>query len=181
MFEIGTAVSSIVGPNRDGLLPARLCTCTVSSPTDIRTVQLIGPADHAPIVGEKILIIPVEDSWELGIQIDNLVTALALAVGERVFAAFTASGVASVLARIALDPITGGGCVKIGSGTGTAVEFARLKIAFDQLKADHDSHVHPAGKLLDSTGAACTGSTTVPAAGSTADMTAAQSPSVFIP
>lgn len=80
----------------------------------------------------------------------------------------------------------GGKSVQINDGSGTAIEFARLKTAFDQLKADHDAlvvkynaHIHP-GVVTgeDVTLVIVPPHVELP---STADMTAAESSTVKIP
>ena len=171
-MEIGTVMpGSFVGPNRDGLIPVRMCIVMVSGPTDLHTVQLIGPLDHSPAVGSKILIIPVEDSWELGIEIEEVAAMLATAIGEKVFAAYTAPGVPSPTARIRLNPITGQVILAEGLA-GTAVEFTRLKAAFDAFIIEYNSHVHATAGV---------GTPSAPSVPSTANIDAAQSPLVGVP
>jgi hypothetical protein len=72
--------------------------------------------------------------------------------------------------------------VQINNGTGTAVEFARLKTAFDLLKADfnifvgtYNSHTH-----TDPV-AGVTGPPVPTGSGSTADMSGSESPTVKVP
>ena len=79
---------------------------------------------------------------------------------------------------------SGAGNVVLNDGTGTAVEFARLQTAFNQLKADFDAlvtkyntHVHP-GVTAGGASTAVTLNIGVP---SIADMTPAESATVVIP
>jgi len=66
-------------------------------------------------------------------------------------------------------------------GTDFGVKFDELKTAFDQLKSDHDSHIHLAGAILDGDGAACTGATAAVAVGSTANINPAKVTKVRLP
>lgn len=63
------------------------------------------------------------------------------------------------------------GNVVVNNGVGTALEFARMKAAFDTFINDFDLHTHPAPG----------GATSPPATPATADMTAAESPTVKVP
>jgi hypothetical protein len=81
-----------------------------------------------------------------------------------------------------IEPL--GNCV-INNGLETAVAFSRMKIAFDQLKADFNSfvtvkyntHVHPGV----TSGGASTSPTLSTGTASTADMSGAESPTVLLP
>ena len=66
-------------------------------------------------------------------------------------------------------------------GTDYGVKFNLLKVAFDQLKADHDSHKHLAGAIVDGNGIACTGATAAIVVGSTANINPAKVDKVRLP
>ena len=131
-MEVGTVISSIVSVNRDGETPVRLVTCTVSGPTDVRTIQLLAPfGDANPIPGSKLLILPAESAWEFGIMAEDVLASAAVLVGDKVLAANTVAGITAYIAARAAT-----GFIELNGTTDTAVAFTQMKAAFDTLKGE---------------------------------------------
>lgn len=177
-MEVGTVISTTVGPNRDGTSTVRLATCSVLDLTDVRTVQLLGPDDYNPSPGAKLLVIPIESSWEVGIPLEPMVAAVAgTLVGERVI---TSDVLAAKKAFIAWRNT---GILEVNGTTDFAVAYTDLKIAFDQLKSDFDTFVTVKYNLHNHP-TAPPGVVSVPSVtgtSSTADMSAAKVATVKLP
>jgi hypothetical protein len=132
-MEIGTVIASTVQPNRDGSASVRMVTCSVSGPTDVRSVQLLAPfGDHSPIPGAKLFIVPAESAWEFGIAAEDVVALAALGIGDKLLAANNAAGVTT--AQIAMRGATG--MIELNGTSDTATAFAQMKIAFDTLRTE---------------------------------------------
>ena len=178
-MEIGIVMApSYLSVNRDGLTPVRLAQCMVSVPTDLRVIQLIGNTDDSPVVGSKILILPVESAWECGMTLESILPSLLTLIGDKVIAASTAVGVPSPLSQISLRAIPNatGGQIELGGVTDWAVAFTRMQTAFDLLRTQFNSHTH---SYLPGPLAAANTATPLPLA--TADMTAARVTTVQVP
>ena len=178
-MEVGTTMApSIVSVNRDGLTPVRLVQCMVSGPTDLRTVQLAAAADVNPVVGTKLLIMEIEPAWEVGFQLEDILAAVTTLIGDKVFAAMTAPGVASPLSQIALRAVPNplGGQIELGGAADYVVAFNDMKIAFDLLKAQFNVHTH---SYIP--GALAAVNTAPPLPQATADMTPAMVVNVTVP
>lgn len=186
-MEIGIVMApSYLSVNRDGLTPVRLAQCMVSVPTDLRVIQLIGNTDDSPVVGSKILILPVESAWECGMTLESILPSLLTLIGDKVIAASTAVGVPSPLSQISLRAIPNatGGQIELGGITDWVVAFTDMKIAFDSLKATvqanytaYTAHKHTGV----TTGPGSSGTTDTPGTAPTADMTAAKVTTVQVP
>jgi hypothetical protein len=171
-MEIGTVIASTVSVNRDGETPVRLVTCTVSGPTDIRTIQLITPfGDANPIVGSRLLILPAESAWEFGIMVEDVLASAAVLIGDKVLAANTPAGITAYVAARAAT-----GFVELNGTSDTAVAFTQMKAAFDTLRTEltalvtaFNTHKHTGVTA----GAVSSGPTDTPGVPPVADMTAA--------
>jgi hypothetical protein len=176
-MDIGDVVGREIsqkGDSDDDTLQAHI---EVNDSDDVRTSSMFGLAgvDTSPRDGARAAIESTGKSWQVVIACDDGSTSVVDA-GDIEIYALDSAGVRQGKVRCKSD-----GQVIVNGGAGTAVEFSRLKTAFDQLKSDFDAHVHPAGAILDSTGGACTGSTAAVVVGTTADMAPAESPTVNIP
>lgn len=189
-MDVGTVTACMIGVNRDGLTPCRLAMCMVSDPTDIRTVQLIGPVDHWPVVGAKLLILEIEDAWEVGIVLDEIMAAVTTLIGDRVTAACSAVGVAAPFSQISQRAVPNalGGQIELGGLADWVVAFTDLKTAFDQLKADlnshiqkYNTHIHIGTATVDAGPVGTIAATTATSTPTTADMTAAKVTTVMVP
>lgn len=186
-IQIGTVISTEVGTNRSGKVQSRLVKVELTDPEDIQTVQLYTRwgEDYNPPAGAKIAVLFAGEAWAIGFGIDDEILPAA-AVGEKWIYALDPTG----LTAIALLKLLTTGIIEINGNTDSAVAYLRLKVAFDQLKADHDlamsyitAHSHN-----DSLGAPTTSpllpNPPWPAPGllpSTADMTPAEVPTVKVP
>jgi hypothetical protein len=139
-MEIGTVISCLLGPNRDGTSIVRLAQCMVSGPTDIRTIQIIGNADHYPVPGAKVQIDQIEQNWEVGTILEDIAPAATTLIGDKVIAADLPGGVPAPLSQVSLRAAAGGS-IELGGATDYVTAFIDMKIAFDQLKADFNALV----------------------------------------
>lgn len=173
---IGVKKNSEVKKNRDGSHDVRMLVCEMADADDVQSVEIMaqGGVDFHPPADSRMLIIEVGPAFKIAIACDD---GLDPSVDEGEYRIYGIAGGAIVSDVHCKND----GTVAVNLGGGTAVEFKRLKTAFDQLKADFDNHVHPAGLLLDSTAAPCTGTTAAILVGSTADIDPAESATVLIP
>jgi hypothetical protein len=182
-MEIGiTMAPSYILTNRDGLTPVRLVQCMVADLTDRRTIQLVGNIDDAPVVGSKILILPVESAWECGITLESILPDVLTMIGDKTIGASIAIGVVDPLAKLRFQAATHEAV--FGDGTGYATEFLDMKIAFEALKTQIAAMCTVFGTHTHSGVTTGTGSTGTPSAAMvapTADMTAAQCLFVRLP
>lgn len=182
MAEIGTVITSTIGPNRDQTTNVRLVRCTMSSEDDVQTIQLAGCVDQSPLEGTQILVFDVGLAWKIGFVLKEGVIPSA-ANGEKYLAAIVASAIVSSV-KCKAD-----GTTVVNDGEDSAVAYSRLKTAFDQLKSDHDNlvslhnaHIHITTATI---GASPTpgaiSPTTSTGTPSTADMSSSESGTVKIP
>lgn len=140
-IQTGTVTGREVKKNRDGENPVLLLQVVLSSDTDVQTVELMqGAGDQvSPENGSKVLVISNGPAYKIAIAVDDM-TAIALEVGERAIAAVIDGGVKSSV-HCKAD-----GNLVFNNGADYAVQFAALKVGFDQLKKDLNGHFHgPAG------------------------------------
>ena len=180
-LETGEVGNTSVKANRDGDNDVRMMACEVSSPGDVQSVQLvsIGGMDFHPLPGARVMVAQVGNAWKMAIVLEDGVTPTA-AAGEKFIYSQDSGGAISALVKLRNT-----GDVEINGDADWAVAYTDLKMAFDQLKSDHDTHVHlagpPLGAVLDSVGGPCTGPTAPPTAGPSADMSPAKVSTVKLP
>ena len=166
-MDIGTVISTTVGPNRDGTSTVRLATCTVDDPTDVRTVQIVGPDDYSPSPGAKLLVMAIEPSWEVGLPLEPMVAAVAgTLVGERVITSDVLGVQKSYVA------FRNTGVLEVNGTADFAVAFTDLKTAFDAFIIEYNAHVHAT---------AAVGTPSAPTVPSTASIDAAKVLTVKLP
>lgn len=145
-IDIGEIVSVALASNRESDQRRFIAEVQISGGGDTRTVELwpVSGLDSLPPVGSRILVIPVSNSYLIGIAADDGVEP-SVASGERRLYATDSGGAiaAEVLA-------TAGGEIVINAGEDWAVQYSALKSAFDTLKQDLNnlvqwctSHMHP--------------------------------------
>jgi len=165
--------------NRDGSGNVLLIQAEVSDPDDLQSVELVTGSgeDYNPPNGSKLVVIELGNAYKVAVACDDGIEPAA-AIGERRLYSISGGAVAAVIW------LKADGTVELNGGGGTAVEYSRLKTAFDQLKSDFDTlvgvfnaHVHPGVTA----GVASTGSTATPGSTSSADMSPAESDTVTLP
>lgn len=176
---IGIVKSTSIGKNRDGKTKVLLIQAEIGDADDIQTIEL-GSAmgeDFHPTPGTKILINEAGKAYKVAVAGDDGIEPSTNA-GERKIYSIAGGGIAAVIYLMA------DGTAQINGGEGMAVEFGRMKEAFDQLKSDFDNHTHsyspgPSPPALTTVPTASPSGT--PPAPSTADMSDAKSETVKIP
>jgi hypothetical protein len=173
---IGIVKGREIKKNRDGDQNVLVLQLEIADPDDLQSVELITQMgeDYNPPNGSRVVVFDIGDAFKVGIACADAIVPSAAVGVRRIYS--IASGAISALTEWLTD-----GKIKHNSGNGTAVEFARLKTEFNQLQSDFDTHIHGAGLLLDSTSGACTGTTAIPTATSTADIDNAESDTVLLP
>ena len=146
---------------------------------DVQTVELVmdGGCGYRPPLGSKVFVSEISGSWKIVLGVDDGILQ-DLAEGEKeIYAVSDGSKTSRVHCKA--DGVT-----QVNGGGGATVEFGRLKIAFDQMKADHDvlvnlfnAHVHP-GVLA---GTVSTSATPTQGSPTTADIDPSKSETVEVP
>jgi len=173
---IGVVTGREIKRNRDGARNVMLLQVEIADADDIQAAELIPASgeDYNPPNGARVFLVEAGAAYKIAVACDDGVVPDTAEGEKRIYA--ISGGAATAMLRLLPD-----GTARLNEGAGTAVEFSRLKTAFDQLKADFDAHVHPAGLLLDSVAGPCTGTTAAILVGSTADIDNAESPTVELP
>jgi hypothetical protein len=178
---IGVITNTEIRKNRDGLGNRIMLQVELNDGDDIQTVELMTVAgeDFHPPKGTKVFVTEVGAAYKIAIAGDDGIEP-STAEGEKKIYSLSSGAIAAIIHWME------DGQLVLNNGAGTAVEFARLKTAFDQLKSDFDKHTHAVNKLLptaflDSLGFPCAGVTDPPVAPTTADIDPAESPTVNLP
>lgn len=193
-----------VAKNRDGENQVRILEVEIDDGDDVQTCEFViaGGIDYHPPIGAKVFLTGEGNAWKIVIGVDDEVVPT-VGVGEyktysvdtsdppviKGFVHLKSDGEIEIDAaggaNVTIEP---GGDVVLNSGSGTAVEFARLKTAFDQLKSDHDSlvssyntHKHVTTATVDSGPLGLIAATTSTGSPTTADIDPAESNTIRIP
>jgi hypothetical protein len=182
---IGEIKSSEVRKNKDGETDVLMLTTELADPDDLQSIQLVTQSgeDYHPKEGSKIIIVTIGESFKVAIACDDGIVPT-VDEGERRMYSIDSGGSVAAVIYLKSD-----GTVEINNGGGTAVEFSRLKTAFDQLKSDFDdlvskynAHIHATTAVTGGGGPvgviAPTTSTDSP---TTADIDPAESNTVTLP
>ena len=176
-MKIGTVTGSEIRKNRDGQQNVVVLQVTMNDTDDVQSVELMPTPgkDYRPRPGAKVFIMDSGAAYKIAITGRDEIEPSA-AVGEQKVYSLDAGGLVAAIIHWMEN-----GQLVLNAGAGTAVEFARLKTEFNQLKSDFDTHIHAAGMILDSLAGACSGNTAMIASGSTANIDNAESPTVNVP
>jgi phage gp45-like len=186
MLEFGTITGREISQNNDASKKTTLLQVTVSEDEDVQTVELqsIAGEDFQPPDGSRVFFDEVSDTFAVALVVDDGVEPAAdLEQGERELYS-SDEGARKATIRLKKD-----GQIVVNGGGGTAIEFARMKEAFDQLKSDFDNlvtaynaHIHVTTATVGATPTpGVIAPTTSTGAPSTADMTEAESGTVEVP
>lgn len=158
--------------NRDGDHDVLMITAEIGDTDDVQSVELACAMgeDFNPPVGTKLILQEVGAAYKVAVAGDDGISPTTSAGERKIYS--IASGAISAVAYFKSD-----GTLQLNNGSGTAVEFARLKSAFDQLVSDFNAHTHNYSIPLH---VSSTGPTAAPTA-TTADMTNAESKTVKLP
>lgn len=179
MLETGTITGREIARNKDAERVTLLLQVTVSGPDDVQTCELQSFAgeDYQPPDGARVFVADVSSTYRVVVAVDDGIDPdPTIEQGERELYS-SAAGERKARVRLLKD-----GTIRVNEGNGTAVEFARMKQAFDDLVSQVNSfitgtfntHTHAvAGKTANAT--------LPPAAAITADMSGAESGTVVIP
>lgn len=161
-MEIGTVVGRRV--ETDGRLKLKL---ELSAVEDVRFVEMAhGGEDSPPIDGDYMLVVTVFGSYQTAYPLgDNVPTGMG--PGERHLYSRDLSGTIKAFVKLLSS-----GTLVLNGDVDNAVRYSALETAFNQLKYDHDNHVH---WLSEET---TTGNTTT---GSSADISPAKVDTVTLP
>lgn len=173
---IGVVKGSEIRRNRDGARNVLVLQVQCGDVDDVQSVEMMCAMgdDFHPPVGTRVEMTAIGSAYKIAVAGDDGIVPTTTAGERKIYS--IAGGVPAAIAYMKSD-----GTFEINNGTGTAVEFGRLKKEFNQLKSDFDTHIHAAGMILDSVSGACSGNTAMIASASTADIDLAESDTVAIP
>jgi hypothetical protein len=183
MPDLATVFTSAVGANRDDQRNVLLLTCTVSELEDTQEIELMrGPGvDANPPLASTVLVLEIAPNWQIAIAVDDGVEPETNPGEKEIYS----SALGAKIAKVKCDLL---GNVAINDGTGSAVEFARMKAAFDQLKNEvnalvtaYNAHIHITTATVGVGPPGVIAKTLSTATPPTADMTAAESPTAKVP
>ena len=126
-----------IGKNRNGTKNVVLLQVRLRDRKDIQTVELMTPTgdDSIPPLNSRVAILAVSKSYKIAIaQHDNIDPSMD--EGEKKI--YSQSG-DTIQAFINL---LNTGIIEINGNSDFAVAFNDLKTGFDQLRSDHNSHIH---------------------------------------
>jgi phage gp45-like len=179
-MEFGTITGSEISTNKDSDQKTLLLQVVASDDDDVQTVELHASSgeDTQPPSGSRVFYMEVSDSFSVGIVVDDgAEPADDIEPGEKEI--YSIDG-GSRKAKIRWKK---NGQLILNDGGGTAIEFARMKSAFDQLRADHDALVTTVNtlQLPVNLTTLLAGPPVAQSAPSSADMSSAESDTVNIP
>jgi hypothetical protein len=156
----------------------------ISEPDDIQDVELYSQAgeDYNPPLESAVYIEQAGEAYKIVVASDDGIVPTSNPGERQLYSSAGGSKLANIYIKV-------DGSVEINFGTDSAIAFSRMKTAFDQLKTDFDAlvslynaHIHITTATV---GAGPTpgviSPTTSTGSPSTADMTAAESPTIKVP
>ena len=126
-----------IGKNRNGTKNVVLLQVRLRDKNDIQTVELMTPPgdDSIPPLNSRVAILKISESYKIAIaQHDNIDPSMD--EGEKKI--YSQSG-DTIQAFINL---LNNGIIEINGNSDFAVAFNDLKAGYDQLRSDHNSHIH---------------------------------------
>jgi hypothetical protein len=178
MIETGTITGREIATNKDSERPTRLLQVVVSGPDDVQTVELesFGGDDYQPPDGARVFIADVSSTFRIVVAVDDGVEPdPTIEKGEREIYS-SDGGQRKAKFRLLKD-----GNIKLNDGTGTAVEFARLKAVVDSLVMQVNALVTSFNTHTQEVIGVVAGVPLAPAVPVVLDMSPAESSSVVIP
>lgn len=169
---MGIAFGKVVGSesrtNRDGTGNKLMLQVEISSPDDIQSAQFMDQAGQMtnPPINSTVLIAGIGEAFKVAFAADDGIVP-SVGVGEQ---KLYSSDVGTIMGFINLLV---DGTIEINGNADFAVRYNALETAFNQLQTDFDTHIHPVTTAPGSTG--------VPTAPSTADITGAKVDEVKLP
>ena len=178
MLETGTITGRDIAQNKDADRVTLLLQVTVSGPDDVQTCELQSFAgeDYQPPDGARVFVADVSSTYRVVVAVDDGIDPdPTIEQGEREL--YSSDG-GERKARIRLRK---DGTIRVNGGSGTAVEFARMKQAFDSLVLQVNTLVTAFNAHTHAVAGAVANAPLPPAVSVTADMAAAESETVVIP
>ena len=141
-MQTGRVTGQEIKPNRDGGVDVRLLQVNLNTDQrpDIHTVQYFPMSgdDSPPQNGDRVIVLSIGQSFKIAIAVQDSVIPSMPAGEKKSFSRDSAGDIAAFINFLA------GGDLELNGNAYTAVRFAELQTAFDQLKSDYNSHVHGA-------------------------------------
>lgn len=165
---------SVIEKNRDGENDVRMLQVEITDENDIQKVQQVtwSGDDNSPVEGDTVVIVEISPAYKIVLGIEDSIDP-EVDSGERKLYSQDGGAIQSSI-YLKKD-----GQMLLNGDGDYAVRFNELKTAFDQLKADHDSHFHTTTATV---GASATPGVISPvAAGSTANIDPAKIDSIEVP
>lgn len=177
----------------------------INDSEDVQTVYWYSPCGSTalPLIDSTVIIIPITDSYKIGIAVDDGIDPEELEEGESLLYSLDDDGVKRGTVKLEADGtvtisstttleetkssivLENTGNITLNEGEDWAVQYTALKSTIDQIKSDlnnavskFNSHTHT-GTCPN--GAVSTIATTTPATASTADMSSAKIESIRVP
>ncbi len=138
MGLIGKVTGSEAKTNRDGKTNKLMLQVEITDPDDIQTVELMTQAgeDTNPPNDSKVLILSVGDAYKIGVAVDDGIVPSMEQCEKKLYI----SDVGTIKAFINL---LSDGNIELNGNGESAVRFAALEFAFNNLLSDFNNHVHP--------------------------------------
>jgi phage gp45-like len=178
MLETGTITGRAISQNKDAERPTVMLQVVVSGPDDVQSVELQSFAgeDYQPPDGSRVFIADVSDTFRVAIVVDDGIEPAAdLEQGERELYSSDA-GTREAMIRLRKD-----GTIRVNGGDGTAVEYARMKTAFDDLVTALNDVVTYINSHTHAVAGTVANAPVPPLAPVSVDMSPAESATVVIP
>lgn len=134
-MKIGTVTGTEIRKNRDGTQNTVMLQVEMDDADDVQSVELMPHAgmDYRPRSGTKVFIVESGAAYKLAIASKDAIEPSS-AVGEQKMYSVDAGGLVAAIIHWMED-----GQLVLNMGSGTAVEFARLKVEFEKLQNAWDA------------------------------------------
>lgn len=138
MVAIGTITGQQIISNRDGVEDVRLLQVRLSNDSDIQTVQYMPMSgdDSPPQNGDLVVVVAIGPAFQVALGVQDSVVP-SMQTGEKKLYSRDSGGIIAAFINFMAD-----GNLELNGKAFTAVRFANLETAFNQLKTDLNSHLH---------------------------------------
>jgi hypothetical protein len=195
MAEIGTVTGFEIKPNKDGTSSRRMLQVKFNGDDDdIQTVEQFCefgndsvpiidlPDASPPVVGTKVIVISITESWKIAIAADDNIEPSMLEGEKKLYSLDNTGAISAFINWLNT------GIIEINGNADFAVAFTDLKTAFDQLKTDFDDlvskyngHIHTTTATVSTGSPGVISATTSTDSPTTADIDPAKVDTVKLP
>jgi hypothetical protein len=133
--DIGTITGIEFGKNKDGTADVRLLQVQISEESDIQTVEHFRQPgdDTSPIVGDKVVIFDIGESWKIAVSADDLVIPDVVEGAKKIYSRDAAGAISAFINFL----VTGE--LELNGNADFAVAFNDLETEFNKLRDAWDA------------------------------------------